>query len=66
MPAKSQAQQRLMAMALHNPDAIHAENRGVMKLSKEEMKKYASTKSKSLPKKKGKGKNYLREVMGED
>lgn len=66
MPAKSQVQQRLMAMALHSPEKVHKENAGVMGMSKESLKEYASAKRKKLPKYAGKGKNYLRSAMGED
>lgn len=41
MPAKSGAQQRLMAMALHNPSKIHRANRGVLAMSKEDLRDFS-------------------------
>lgn len=49
MPAKSQAQQRLMAMALHNPKKLYARNRGVANMDKGDLEEFASTKRKGLP-----------------
>ena len=54
MPAESAAQQRLMAMALHNPGAIYDKNRGVLSMSKGQLNDFASTPRKSLPKHKKK------------
>ena len=53
MPAKSAAQQRLMAMAEHNPSAVSAKNKGVLKMSHSQLHDFAKTKSKGLPKHKG-------------
>jgi hypothetical protein len=50
MPAESQAQQRLMAMAEHNPGAVSAKNRGVLKMSHSQLHDFAATKRSSLPK----------------
>lgn len=50
MPAKSKAQQRLMALAMHSPGKVRAENRSVLTMSKSEMNKFASTSTKDLPK----------------
>ena len=41
MPAKSEAQRRLMAMALHNPESVHAENRGVLKMSDTQLREFS-------------------------
>ena len=49
MPAKSKAQQRLMAMALHSPEKVRGKNRDVLKMSKDDLGDYASTKRKGLP-----------------
>ena len=65
MPAKSKAQQSLMAIAKYNPGALYPENRSVLSMSKEELHKYASTKRKGLPKRVKKGKNYLRSLMSD-
>lgn len=49
MPATSKAQQRLMAMAEHNPSAVSKKNRGVLAMSHEQLHDFASTKRKGLP-----------------
>ena len=41
MPAQSESQRRLMMMALHNPSKVHKKNRGVLKMSKSELRKFA-------------------------
>ena len=41
MPAKSEKQRKLMMMALHNPSKVHKKNRGVLKMSKSELRKFA-------------------------
>lgn len=53
MPAKSQAQQRAMAISEHEPDKLNPENKGLLKMSKEELSKFASTPRKGLPKRVG-------------
>ena len=47
MPAKSEAQRRLMAMALHNPRKIRKENSSVLKMSESDLREF-SYKPKSL------------------
>lgn len=42
MPAVSEKQRKLMAMALHSPSKLHAKNRGVLDMSKDELHKFAS------------------------
>lgn len=54
MPAKSQAQQRLFAIAEHEPGKLHKENRGMLKMGKAKLSEFASTKRSSLPKRLGK------------
>jgi hypothetical protein len=49
MPSTSQAQQRLMAMAEHNPGAVSAKNRGVLKMSHQQLHDFASTSRSGLP-----------------
>ena len=49
MPAKSKAQQQAMAIAEHHPSKLYKKNRGMAKMSKEELHKFASTKTKGLP-----------------
>lgn len=41
MPAKSEKQRRLMAMALHNPKKLYKKNRGVLKMSKSQLRDFA-------------------------
>ena len=52
MPATSEAQRRMMAIAEHHPGKLHTRNRGVLSMSKGQLSDYASTKEKGLPKKK--------------
>lgn len=51
MPAKSQAQQRLFAIAEHVPEKLHKKNIGLLKMSKAKLSEFASTQRKGLPKK---------------
>ena len=44
MPAKSEEQRRLTAMAEHAPEMIYAKNRGVLKMSHQQLHDFASTK----------------------
>jgi len=56
MPADSQAQRKLMAIAEHHPEDVSAKNRGVLSMDKDQLHDFASTKEKGLPehaKKKG-------------
>ena len=48
MPAESKAQRRAIAIAEHNPAKLYERNKGLLKMSKEEMHKYASTKEEGL------------------
>lgn len=50
MPAKSRAQQQATAIAKHAPGKLYKRNRGLLKMSKEELHKFAATKRRSLPK----------------
>ncbi len=52
MPATSKAQQQLMAIAEHNPGAVSKKNRGVLKMSHQQLHDFAATKRKGLPKRK--------------
>ena len=44
MPAKSEAQRRLMAMALHAPGKLWKKNRGVLKMKASQLRDFAETK----------------------
>lgn len=52
MPAKSQAQQQLMAIALHTPSKLYKRNKAVGKMSKSDLRDFAQTKHAGLPKRK--------------
>ena len=43
MPAKSKKQRRAMAIAEHHPEKLYKRNRGLLKMSKEELHDFAST-----------------------
>ena len=49
MPAKSKAQRKLMGLALHHPEKIKGKNKGVLKMSKNQLEDFAVTKEKKLP-----------------
>jgi hypothetical protein len=49
MPALSQKQQRLMAIAEHHPSEVSPKNRGVLKMSHQQLHDFASTPRKGLP-----------------
>lgn len=57
MPAKSKKQRKMMVIAEKHPEMLYDRNKGVLKMGKEEMHKFATTKEKGLPEKiKGKHK----------
>lgn len=45
MPAASEKQRRLMAIAEHDPSKLYKKNRGVAKMSKQELHEFAATKT---------------------
>ena len=49
MPAVSKKQQELFAIAEHEPSKLHKENQGMLKVGKEKLSEFASTKRKGLP-----------------
>jgi len=49
MPAKSQAQQRLFAVAEHAPGKLYSKNKGLASLPKKTLHDFASTKHSKLP-----------------
>lgn len=49
MPATSRAQQRLAAMALHNPGKVRKANRGILGMSRDDLRHFAETPRKELP-----------------
>lgn len=50
MPSVSKAEQAVMAIAEHDPDKLNPENRGVLKMSHQQLHEFASTPTKNLPK----------------
>lgn len=42
MPAKSEAQRRLMAIAEHHPEKLYAKNKALAKLPKKTLHEFAS------------------------
>ena len=49
MPSLSKAQQKLFGIAEHNPEALHAENKGLADLPHKTLHEFAATKTKDLP-----------------
>ena len=62
MPAKSVAQQKLMAIAKHSPSKVLPENKGVLGMSKESLGDFASTSLKGLPQRVKSGSNVLTKI----
>lgn len=60
MPAVSQAQQKAMAIAEHDPDKLQAKNRGLLKMSHSQLHDFAATKRSSLPKRAASGRKASR------
>ena len=52
MPATSVAQQEVMAIAEHNPSKLYKRNRGLLKMSHQQLHDFASTPRQGLPRKK--------------
>lgn len=44
MPASSEKQREMMAIAEHHPEKLHKKNRGVLSMSKSQLSDFASTK----------------------
>ena len=51
MPSVSKDQQIAMAIAEHHPDKLYARNRGLLKMSHQQLHEFASTSRKGLVKK---------------
>ena len=49
LPAKSKAQRVVMAIAEHNPEALNPANRGLLKMTHQQLHDFATTPSKNLP-----------------
>lgn len=49
VPAESRAQQEVMAIAEHHPEKLHAENKGLLKMSHKQLHDFAATSHRGLP-----------------
>jgi hypothetical protein len=49
MPAVSVAQRTAMAIAEHHPEKLYARNKGLKKMSHQQLHEFASTSEKNLP-----------------
>jgi hypothetical protein len=56
MPAVSKKMRRAAAIAEHEPEKLHEENKGLAKMSKSDLHDYAATSEKGLPVRKRKKK----------
>jgi len=54
MPAGSEKQRKLMAIAEHHPEQLYSRNRDVLGMTKGQLHDFASTKEKGLPARKRK------------
>jgi hypothetical protein len=61
MPAESEAQQQMAAIALHSPGKL--KDKSMLSMSKEDLRHYAETKTKGLPKKKKRKKVKKKGIM---
>lgn len=50
MPARSKVQRQVAAIAEHHPSKLYKRNRGMLKMSKGDLHKFAATKEKGLRK----------------
>lgn len=49
MPSTSKAMRRLMGLAEHHPEQVRPENRGVLKMTHQQLHDFAATPEKGLP-----------------
>jgi hypothetical protein len=56
MPAESVAQRKAMAIAEHDPGKLYKKNRGLLKMSHQQLHEFADTKEMGLPARKEKEK----------
>lgn len=50
MPARSRDQRIAMAIAEHHPEQLYSRNKGLLKMSKQQLHDFAATKERGLPK----------------
>lgn len=48
MPAKTEKQRKMMAIAEHQPEKLYKRNRGVLKMSHKQLHEFASKKDKGF------------------
>jgi hypothetical protein len=60
MPAVSVRERRAMAIAEHHPEQLYARNRGLLKMSRQQLHDFASTPEKGLPARIGRAKKVGR------
>ena len=58
MPATSQAQQRAMAIAEHDPGKLYSKNKSLLSMSHQQLHDFAATPRKGLPKYAAKKKKF--------
>jgi hypothetical protein len=56
MPAKSQAQRTVMAIAEHHPEKLYKRNRSLLRMTHQQLHDFAATSEKGLPERKKKKK----------
>lgn len=49
MPAVSEKQRKLMAIAEHHPEQVYSRNRDVLRMNKDQLHDFASTDEKKIP-----------------
>jgi hypothetical protein len=54
MPSKSDVQQQAMAIAEHHPEKLYARNRGLLRMTHQQLHDFAATKHTGLPHRIGK------------
>lgn len=54
MPAESKAQRTVMAIAEHDPQKLYKKNRGLLRMTHQQLHDFASTPEKGLPERKKK------------
>ena len=62
MPSVSKAQREAMAIAEHHPGSLYKRNRGLLKMSHQQLHDFASTPEKNLPEHVGKQMKHERGV----
>ena len=53
MPSVSQSQQQTAAIALNDPSKLNPANRGMLSMTQDQLREFASTPRTGLPKRKG-------------